>query len=320
MFRYLNVRTALVVVIALLMVTSVHAQTTTGRLIGTVVDDTGAALPGVTVTIASPVLIGGAQTKITDGAGDFAFIGVAPGNYTVKVDLSGFVSQERSEVKVPLGGAASVIIEMPMGTFGGEIEVMAETPVVDPTQVNTGIVLDENYLQNSAIGSGNRGYQSVLSQAPGVSGGSNPRVFGSSQRENAYYVDGVNTTDPVTATFGTNFNFDAIQEIQFQTGGFEAEYGMATGGIVNLVTKSGGNQFSGTLDIRYRNDSFNTSGDHFDASTQNTAFQDIGATFGGPIARDKLWFFASYEWVNSEAPRPAPPTPAISTATFRWRS
>ncbi len=312
MSRYLNIRTALAVVGALLMVTSVQAQTTTGRLIGTVVDDTGGALPGVTVTISSPVLIGGAQTKITDGAGDFSFIGVAPGDYAVKVDLSGFVSQERTEVKVPLGGAASIIIEMPMGTFGGEIEVMAETPVVDPTQVNTGIVLDQKYLQDSAVGSGNRQYQSVLSQAPGVSGGGNPRVFGSSQRENAYYVDGVNTTDPVTATFGTNFNFDAIQEIQFQTGGFEAEYGMATGGIVNLVTKSGGNQFNGTLDIRYRNDSFNTSGDHFDASTQDTAFQDIGLTLGGPIVRDTLWFFVSYEYVKSEAT----PTGSPNTREF----
>jgi len=300
MDRFINVRSVLAVLAVLLVVTGVQAQTTTGRLIGTVFDDTGIALPGVTVTIASPALIGGAQTKITDGGGEFAFIGVAPGDYTVNVVLSGFVTQERSEVKVPLGGAASIIIEMPQGTFAGEIEVVADTPVVDPTQVNTGVVLDSTYLQGAAIGSANRSYQSVLFQAPGVSGGANPRVFGSSQRENAYYVDGVNTTDPVTATFGTNFNFDAIQEIQFQTGGFEAEYGMATGGVVNLVTKSGGNQFSGTVDIRYRDDNFNTSGDHFDANTQDTAFQDIGITFGGPIMRDKVWFFASYEYVNSE--------------------
>jgi hypothetical protein len=300
MIRFFNIRIMLAVLAVLLVVSSLQAQTTTGRLIGTVIDDAGLALPGVTVTIASPVLIGGAQTKITDGAGEFVFIGVAPGDYTVNVVLSGFVTQERSEIKVPLGGAASIIIEMREGTFAGEIEVMAETPVVDPTQVNTGVVFDDTYLQGAAIGSDNRQYQRVLFQAPGVSGGSNPRVFGSSRSENAYYVDGVNTTDPATSTFSINFNFDAIQEIQFQTGGFEAEYGMATGGVVNLVTKSGGNQFSGTVDIRYRDDNFNTSGDHFDADTQDTAFQEIGLTLGGPIMSDKVWFFVSYAYVNSE--------------------
>jgi hypothetical protein len=140
MYRLINLRTALAVIAvlaALLVVTGLEAQTTTGRLIGKVIDDTGVALPGVTVTISSPHLIGGAQVKITDGAGEFAFIGLAPGEYTVKADLSSFISQERSEILVALGGAASITIEMPQGTFAGELEVVAETPVVDPTQVNT---------------------------------------------------------------------------------------------------------------------------------------------------------------------------------------
>ncbi|MDX2437037.1 MAG: carboxypeptidase-like regulatory domain-containing protein, partial [Acidobacteriota bacterium] len=105
MSRYFNIRTALVMVAALLVVTSVSAQSTTGRLVGNVVDDTSAALPGVTVTISSPVLIGGAQTKITDGAGEFAFIGITPGEYSLKADLSGFISQERNEILVALGGS-----------------------------------------------------------------------------------------------------------------------------------------------------------------------------------------------------------------------
>ena len=309
MFRYLNVRTALVVVAALMMVTSAFAQSTTGRLVGNVVDDTGAALPGVTVTIASPVLIGGAQTKITDGAGEFSFVGITPGEYSLKADLSGFVSQERNEILVALGGSRSITIEMPQGTFGGEIEVVAETPVVDPTQVNTNATYTSEYLQGSAIGSGNRSYQSVLTQTAGVAGGSNPQVFGSTLGENAYYIDGANTTDPVTATFGTNFTFDSIQEIQFQTSGYEAEYGSATGGIVNLVTKSGGNQFAGTLDIRYQNDSFQESGDNYDASQLDSLREEVDVTLGGPILRDKLWFFAAYQYVKSDfTPIGAPST------------
>jgi len=313
MSRFVNVRTVLAVLAVLLVVTGLQAQTTTGRLIGTIIDANGVALPGVTVTISSPTLIGGAQVKITDGAGEFAFIGLAPGEYNLKADLSGFIGQERGEIMVALGGAASITIEMPQGTFGGEIEVVAETPVVDPTQVNTEINFTETYMQGSAIGSGNRSYQSMLNQAAGVqNAGGNPRVLGSTLGENAYYVDGANTTDPVTATFGTNFSFDSIQEIQFQTSGYEAEYGNATGGIVNLVTKSGGNQFSGTVDIRYRDDSFQESGDHFDASTQDSQNQQINATIGGPIMRDKVWFFVAYQYVTSDLT----PTGSATTRTF----
>ncbi len=296
----------------MLMPLPAFAQTTTGRLIGKVVDDTAGALPGATVTITSPVLIGGPRVKITDSAGEFAFVGLSPGEYSVKADLSGFVSQERNEVQVALGGSRSITIEMPLGTFGGEIEVVAETPMVDPTQVNTNATYTDTYMQGSAIGSNNRSYQSVLYQAAGVAGGDNPRVFGSTDAENAYYVDGANTTDPVTATFGTNFTFDSIQEIQFQTSGYEAEYGTATGGIVNLVTKSGGNRFSGTVDIRYRSDAFNESGDHYDAGRLDSQRQEVDLTLGGPILRDTLWFFVAYQYVNNDStPIGSPSTTSI---------
>ena len=300
MWTIKRVRQGIFVCVALFAATILQAQTTTGRIIGLAADEGAAALPGVTITIDSPVLIGGTRTQVSDSDGYFSFIGLAPGEYTVRADLSGYVGQEMREVKVPLGGAVSLNVVMALGTFSGEIEVTAETPIVDPTQVNTGLIYDRKYLLDTALGSNNRAYQLVLAQAPGVSDDRNPRVFGSSQTENAYFVDGINTTDPATATFGTNFNFDAIQEIQFQTGGFEAEYGMATGGIINLVTKSGGNQFSGILDVRYSQDSFQSSGDHYDSSEQTTSFRDIGATLGGPILRDSLWFFASYQYVTSE--------------------
>ena len=153
----------------------------------------------------------------------------------------------------------------------------------------------------------------MLGQAAGVGGGSNPQVLGSTLGENAYYVDGANTTDPVTATFGTNFTFDSIQEIQFQTSGYEAEYGNATGGIINLVTKSGGNQFSGTADIRYRDDGFQESGDHFDTSQLDSQRQEVNLTLGGPIMRDKLWFFVAYQYIDSDFTPIGSPT----TRTFK---
>jgi hypothetical protein len=312
MCRNTRVLTLAAVVVSLLVVGGLQAQTTTGRLIGTVIDEDGAGLPGVAVTITSDVLIGGPQSAVTDDRGGFQFISLFPGEYVVQASLSGFVTQERQEVRVPLGGAASLIIEMPSGTFESEIEVISETPVIDPTQVNTEQVFNETYLQNGAVGTANRGYMYIIGQTAGVVGTWNPNVFGSSLGENAWYIDGQDTTDPVTATVSTVFNYDAIAEVEIQTSGFEAEYGRATGGLTSVITKSGGNQFSGTVDLRYRDTNFYTDGDHYDTSTLDTKYEDYAFTLGGPIVSDKLWFFGFYEDVNSER------TPNLSPTTRDW--
>ncbi|MGD8440662.1 MAG: TonB-dependent receptor, partial [Holophagae bacterium] len=273
-------------------------QTTTGRFMASAVDESGAALPGVTVTIDSPALIGGVRTNVTDDRGEAVFLALGPGEYTVRASLVGFTTQERSSVKVPLGGTAVVPITMPMAAFAGDIEVTDEVPVVDTTQINTGQVFREDYMQGSAIGSGNRDYTTIVNQAAGVVGGNSwagvpqPRILGSSIGDNAYFIDGMDATNPVMATATTRLNFDAIGEIQLQTGGFEAEYGRATGGIINLVSKSGGNRFSGSFDVRYRDNSFQENGEHFDPS-DDSKFLVAGATLGGPIVRDRVWFFAS---------------------------
>ncbi len=308
------------VIVIVVVASGATAQTTTGRLIGTTVDESGAVLPGVTVTISSPALIGGAQTRVTDDQGEFIFVGIAPGEYTVKAERTGWIPQERAKVKVSLGHAVTLTLAMPKGTFSGEINVIDETPVIDPTQVNTGQVFDRSYMQNSAIGSVNRNYLTVVNQSAGVAGGGawagvpQPSVFGSTIGENAYFIDGVDTTDPTMATATVALNFDAIGEIQFQTGGFEAEYGRATGGILNLVTRSGGNQFSGTLDARYRDASFQESGDHYDTSDLDTSFQQYSATLGGPILRDRMWFFAAYEWTDDKFTPNGSPTTEDTTA------
>jgi hypothetical protein len=280
------------------------AQVTTGTLAGKVTDNEGKPLPGVTVTISSDKLIGGPQVAVTDENGAFVFRLLPPGVYHIKTELSGFTPAEL-DAKVNLGRTTEAKIEMVLTEFAGEVQVVAEAPVVDTSQVDTGQVFDEQYLQNAAIGMGGRDYLSIIGQAAGVAGTANVSVYGSTGAENNYMVDGLTTTDPVTATFGTNFNYDAIQEVNFITGGFEAEYGQATGGVVNLVTKSGGNEFSGTLDIRYRDENFNESGDHYDPDLNISSVTDISATLGGPIVRDKVWFFVSAENVVSKStPQP----------------
>ncbi len=285
-------RVAVLFGLFLLVVPGLVQAATTSRLTGTVVDNQGAALPGVTVSLGSDVLIGGVQVQITDAEGRFQFNLLPPGQYKVRTDLPGFVPGE-VEARVALDRATQVQIQMVMEQFADEIEVTAEAPVVDTTQVNTGESYNQEFLRNAAVSMGDRSYQSVISNAAGSSGGSNPNVLGSVSSDNVYLVDGINTTDPITATFGTNFNYDAIQEVSIQTSGFEAEFGQALGGVVNLVTKSGGNNFSGALDLRYRDESFSESGDHYDPDVNISSRRDISATLGGPIVRDKVWFFVS---------------------------
>lgn len=308
MDRRLWVGALLTLAAAVVVVPGVAAQSTTGRILGTVSDVEGRPLPGATVTIVSPVLIGGPQSRVASDDGRFLFVGLHPGPYTVTAGLPGFVSQERQQVKVPLGGAAALSIEMPVSVFESEIEVVAETPVVDPIQTNTDQVFDLKYLRNAAVGSFNRAYQAVLRHAAGVAGGDNPNVFGSTQSDNAFFIDGQDTTDPVTGTWGTIFNFDSVAEVELQTSGFEPEYGRATGGLVNVVSRSGGNRFSGTLDVRYRSDALQEDGEHYDAGVLESGFQDVAATLGGPLLRDRLWFFVAYESVDSEETPVSSPT------------
>ena len=295
MFR----RMILAVCLVALVSSSAVFAATTSRLTGEVFDNDGLAMPGVTVQISSDKLIGGPQIAIADGEGRFTFNLLPVGMYTVEATLVGF-KPASGQVQVTLDRTAQIIFNMVPEQFGGEIEVSAQVPVVDTAQVNTSVNFDNEYLQKAAVGASNRDYLAMMGQAAGVQiGSANPSVFGSSTSDNSYLIDGLNTTDPATGTFGTNFNFDAIQEMNFQTGGFEAEFGQATGGIVNLVTKSGGNEFSGSFDIRYRDQNMTENGDHFNKDEQDSLYRSLSGTLGGPILRDKLWFFASLEKVDT---------------------
>lgn len=315
--------TTLLAVLVLLMPGVMLAQSsrTTGGLQGTVTDTQGSPLPGVTITVTSPNLQG-SRTEVTDAAGKYSIPALPPGTYKAEYTLSGVKNQVREGITVHAGTSPAINVTLELGV-SETVTVTASQVVVDPTQTQTQHVLDEDHLKYTTVGSANRSYQSVLQQAPGVAGGANPNVSGANSAQNDWYVDGINTTDPVTHTFGGNMAFDAIQEISILTLGKDAEY-KSSGGTVNVITKSGGNEFSGSLDYRYNDPDFLTEGEEtrdqnafsvtcsatvttncnffggpttqvlrFNKGVQTDKSEQPQATFGGPIMRDKLWFFGA---------------------------
>jgi hypothetical protein len=283
---------ALLVAAAALAPRPASAVEQTGDLTGTVRDEKSEVLPGATITLKGENLLGERST-VTDTKGEFSFRALPPGKYTVKIGFVGYQGIEQDGVVVNIGRTTTLPVNLTKGELTESVTVVGRTPLVDTVRTTTQDNYGPEYLQEVQIGSNGRSYQSVIANSAGTApgDGANPTVRGSTLGGNVYLVDGVDSTDPVTATFGTNFVYNAIQEIQFQTGGFNAEFGRATGGIANIVTKSGGNDFSGSFDGRFRNENFYETGDHFDSEEFDINREIYEATFGGPILKDKVWFF-----------------------------
>ncbi|HKO58127.1 MAG TPA: TonB-dependent receptor, partial [Thermoanaerobaculia bacterium] len=295
---------------------SAQTSPTAGALIGVVTDGSGAPLPGVTVNVSGPQLQG-TRTVVTDTQGEYNIPLLPAGTYRASFELNGVKPQVREGVVISAQRNTKLDVPMQL-TLTDVVDVIASAVVVDPTQTTTQQTFKEDQLKYATIGSANRSYQNVLFTAPGVAaatgGGSNPAVSGANYAQNVYTVDGLNTTDPVTHTFGPNLSFSAIQEISIQTLGKDAEYGKSSGGTINVITKSGGNQLSGVLDVRYNDPDFLSAGHEtvpvassiayygatptatqlrFDKKAQTNKSLQPEIALGGPIVRDKLWFFGS---------------------------
>ena len=288
---------ALLILALAVSVTTGQAQTQTGTVQGTVLDQQGAVLPGVTATLTGQR---GAQTAVTDGHGEFRFVGVAPGNYVLKVDLSGFVAQERGDVLVGMGKTLVVDFTLKVGGMSETVDVRATASTVDVKSSATDTTISNDLLQLTPIYSSTS--TGLLNVAPGIN--SSSAFGGQASYGNALLLDGVDTRDPEGGSAWTFFNQNLIEEIQIGGLGAPAEYGGFTGGIINTVTKSGGNAFSGLFSIRYTNDSL--AGDNISQSllSQNPSLGEASITkkltdytvqMGGPLKKDKAFFFGSIQ-------------------------
>jgi len=299
---------ALALVVVPLVLPALAAAQTTGTLFGTVSSDADAVMPGVTVEVTSPALQG-TRTTVSDGTGVYRLPFLPPGAYHVTFTLEGF-AKEQADVQVSLGRDTTLDVKIRPQT-AAEITVVATAPVIDTTSTTVGANLTTREIQTLPTG---RNYASVVQVAPGTGTDAVPNpaaentitVYGSSGAENVYYVDGVNTTNLEYGFQGKELNFEFIQEIDVKTGGYEAEYGKATGGVINVITKSGGNELHGDVFGYHDDDSLQNSSKEIVGTTgRTTGFtkEDFGADLGGYILRDRLWFFGAYDRVDNSTDR-----------------
>ncbi len=282
------------ILVALSLASPALAVDLKGQIKGTVVDIDDMGVPGAVLIVTSPELQGQAGGE-SDAEGRFRAVGLPPGSYTIEASKPGFHSWVASDVYVAAGATVTLDVVLQLATAGEEIIVEAQAPVVDVTSSKTGMVLTKDMMRD--IPNAGRDYQSAISTAPGVVGGGNANIHGSFDSSNQFYVDGVNNTDPMTNTFSMNMNFDAIEEIQVITGGLDAEYGRSLGGAVNVVTRSGGNEFEGDAQLLY-----SSTATHLykempwdDKDSFESADQSLAVNVGGPFIKDKLWYFASLQ-------------------------
>lgn len=292
-----------VVISCLLATVGPVAAQTTGSIEATVRDTSGEALPGATVAADSTALQG-IRTGVTDTRGNIRFGLLPPGRYVVTARLGGFGDDRASAVRVALGEQTSVLLTLPLAA-AAEIQVRAEVPLVDTSHTLLGTSMPAQVLGRLPLG---RNFTSVMLTVPGagtdVAGNT---VYGATGLENTYVVDGLNTTSVYYANQGKQLNLEFVQEVEVRAGGYEAEHGSTMGAVVNVITKSGGNEFRGEVFGYFDSGSLTATDQHLEERTalslelpEPQTRWDLGADLGGYLLRDRLWFFGAVDRVATD--------------------
>jgi hypothetical protein len=287
------------------------AQEQTAEIIGTVTDDSGAPLPGVTVEAVSPSLVGKA-TAVTDVNGRYRLPALPSGTYKLTYTLENFTTVVRENIQLRVGQILTVNVTMKMTTIAETITVTAAVPLIDVKRSATATNITREMFQRLPRG---RSFTSIVTLAPSVN--YEPwldgiSVDGASGAENMFYIDGTDISDLSQGRNTLNVMFEHLEEIQVKQSGYEAEFGGSMGGVINVITRSGGNEFHGDLTFYYNgsdtngtppdrlriNPLDNTKAEYFryDEKTYPGIWHnyEFGVNFGGYIMKDKLWFFGGF--------------------------
>ena len=308
--------------VAMLLSAPALAQEQRGSIQGTITDSSGAGVPGVTVEARSPALIGTA-ISITDGTGSFRFPALPPGTYEISAMLTGFKPAKSENLELLLGQVKQVDLSLQLASLAETVQVTAASPVIDVKQNAAGANLQKEFLDRIPRG---RDFTSIVNLAPGASNESKAggiSIDGASGAENRYVIDGIATTDIQYGFAGKKLVTDFLDEVQVKSSGYNAEFGGSTGGTINIITRSGSNRWSGDVGTYFSGSKVSGDG-YFDGVGRPAITQMIAShtlrispnnntvaeyldytkddfrrwepilTTGGPIVKDRVWFFAGY--------------------------
>ena len=309
-FRRRVQRSLLLITLLLVALPPAFGQLTTADIVGTATDATGAVVPNASVTLTN-LATHDQRTANTNQSGDFTFTLLPAGHYTITVKASGFKASTTSDLAVEAGDRARADAHLQTGGESETVEVSAQTPLLQAESATVSSTVTEKAVQDLPLNG--RNFVQLVQIVPGAnegpgngltSGGrpddrrstSGFSVNGQDDTLNNYVIDGIDDNERVIGTIGVKPNVEGIQEITVQTNSYSAEAGRTAGGVVNLVTRAGTNKFHGTVYEFFRNDIFDGRSVLQTTGAKPELRQNqYGASFGGPIFRDKTFFYGDYE-------------------------
>ncbi len=330
MRRYLSAALVLVLGLAFVGGTVLNAQSVMeGKITGTVTDDQGEPLPGVGVELTGTAIMG-KRVTVTSGKGTFVFLNVPPGKMTLTVSLAGFKTWIQDNLVLGAGSTMEINPALQVGSIEEQITVLASSPIVDVKTSTVDSRLDKELL--AKLPTSRDAFYDLALTTPGMfdvgSSGSwlpSPTAYGGSSMENVFLVNGVNTTNPRGAAFGSlvKVNYNAVEEVRVVALGSKAEYGSFSGAAIDVLTRSGSNQFHGNVayytELRGGffkenypitavgdpnvpleapdNWLFYLAGDRLAGETKKN--WEGNFTIGGPIVKDKVWFYGAFDYIRS---------------------
>jgi hypothetical protein len=296
------------------------AQQTTGTITGRVIDQQGAAIPGATIT-AKSATTGFMRTETSDSEGVYRLAALPVGLYDVTAELPGFTTVSKKDIEVNVAQTQSVDFPLKVAALAETVNVTGSSPLVETTSSSVGGFVDPKRIESIPLNG--RQFANLAATIPGVGLGFHtdptkssqysPQINGGNGRNLNYLIDGGDNNDDTVGGLLQAFPLEAIQEFNLQTSRYKAEYGRSVGGVMNVVTKSGTNQFQGSAFELLRDKSLNSEA-HSERTTLDVNGRPVGkqayrrhqfgGSFGGPLAADKVHFFMAAERTNADAFQP----------------